>query len=217
MSLPQPRTGKREESIQLNDHGGLMSGFVDDAEGFLLGPRGEVWDLHPWVGCVPRLLVETVDERPSLTLSPEQPRELRFSIFHQSRYLALFAVTERLEPGIRCWQGKNGDLELGARDGGPVLLDCHQHDRAGERVQLAGLDGGHWVSAGRSPYLLVCQRSANLERLLAFARHFSLPQGKPPLWSQPFVTSPRTRLSALADRQLAVLRRQTQLRPQVAQ
>jgi hypothetical protein len=184
-----------------NEEGRLL---ISEAEAFLLGPRGEVWDLDPQLGCRPRLLAHCRDGVPVLAANDESPAKLHFSISHRNRYLELRAVDARLLPMHVADQFKGGRYDLRS-DNGALTLDDSERLR-----QPIILQQGRWEGATLpAPYLLLCSRSIDLRNrnLLACAREHALPQIEAAPWKLPLTVGLRGRLSPLADVTRRPLRR----------
>jgi len=171
--------------------------LISDAEGFLLGPEGQVWSLDPGLAAPPRLETCARDGAPQEIGGGEQRQWLLFKMPHGSRYLRILAVADGLRAGAAQSEVRGGCFYLIEQDGRPALCDSRAVNDAAD----ASLQDGHWVGAARTPYLLLSSRSADAEALLDWARRHELPQPAAeaaPLWALSWTPGRRKRLSPLA-------------------
>jgi hypothetical protein len=184
-------------TLQLYASDSKQQRLLCSADGFLLGPKGEVWSLDPSADSKPQLRATAPEGAKVPTVDFEEVPWLLFKMPHSSRYLRVQAVTDRLEPGIKQSEVGGGCFYLLARDQLPSLIDARNVNGPADVT----LHNAHWVGGARTPYLLLASRSADAKALLAYAREHELPQPAPGAaapWEISVELGPRGRLSALA-------------------
>ena len=177
-----------------SDSNGRFRSIFCEAEAFLLGPGGEVWDLDPQLDSAPSLLSYVLDGVvPVHAPSGELTNRMQFQINHRSRYLQLQAVSEELRPGIAHLELQDGCFDLCPFRGQAILVDA---ERTREALVLRAQ---RWSGAVSTPYLLITPRSSDSDYLLDFARSQKLPRHEPDPWLLPLTSGWRGRLSSLAE------------------